>query len=74
MVPMVIWFPSIFELLFDESKKVIESMTPQGPHGRRQLTRVNLYNVLDEGLMIGGRGCWMNSKVKDHTNKAKHVM
>jgi hypothetical protein len=26
--------------------------------------RVNLANVLDEGLRIGGRGCWMNSKVK----------
>jgi hypothetical protein len=28
MVPKVIWFPSIFELLFDESKKSVESMTP----------------------------------------------
>jgi hypothetical protein len=26
--PKVIWFPSIFELLFDESKKVVESMSP----------------------------------------------
>jgi hypothetical protein len=26
--------------------------------------RVNLVNVLDEGLRIGGRGRWMNSKVK----------
>jgi hypothetical protein len=28
MVPKVIWFPKISELLFDESKKVIESMSP----------------------------------------------
>jgi hypothetical protein len=26
--------------------------------------RVNSINVLDEGLRIGGRGRWMNSKVK----------
>jgi hypothetical protein len=25
------------------------------PHGRRQLTRVNSANVLDEGLRIGGK-------------------
>jgi hypothetical protein len=24
-------------------------------HGRRQLTRINLANVLDEGLWIGGK-------------------
>jgi hypothetical protein len=34
------------------------------PHGRRQLTRVNSINILDEGLRIGGRGRRMNSKVK----------
>jgi hypothetical protein len=28
------------------------------------MTRVNLTNVLDEGLRIGGRGRQMNSKVK----------
>jgi hypothetical protein len=28
------------------------------------VTRVNSANVLDEGLRIGGRGHWMNSKVK----------
>jgi hypothetical protein len=33
--------------------------------------RVNLDNVLDEGLRIGGRGRRMNSKVKDQTNKDK---
>jgi hypothetical protein len=32
---------------------------------------VNLANVLDEGLRIGGRGHRMNSKVKIHTNKVK---
>jgi hypothetical protein len=34
------------------------------PHGRRQLTRVNSTNVLDEGLRIGEIGRRMNSKVK----------
>jgi hypothetical protein len=29
-----------------------------------ELTRVNSTNVQDEGLWIGGIGCWMNSKVK----------
>jgi hypothetical protein len=33
--------------------------------------RVNLDNVLDEGLRIGGRERRMNSKVKDQTNKTK---
>jgi hypothetical protein len=28
MVPKVIWFPSIFELLFDESEKPVKFMTP----------------------------------------------
>jgi hypothetical protein len=31
-------------------------------------------NALDEGLMIGGRGRQMNSKVKDQTNKPKLVI
>jgi hypothetical protein len=35
-----------------------------GPHGRRQLTRVNSTNIQDEGLRIGGIGRRMNSKVK----------
>jgi hypothetical protein len=35
------------------------------------VTRVNSANVLDEELRIGGRGRWMNSKVKIQTNKAK---
>jgi hypothetical protein len=35
---------------------------------------VNLDNVLDEGLRIGGRGYRMNSKVKTQTNKAKLVV
>jgi hypothetical protein len=42
----------------------IHDSNAQGPHGRRQLTRVNSANVLDEGLRIGGRGRRMNSKVK----------
>jgi hypothetical protein len=35
------------------------------------MTRVNLANVLNEGLRIGGRWHRMNSKVKVQTNKAK---
>jgi hypothetical protein len=42
----------------------IHGSNAQAPHGRRQLTRVNSANVLDEGLRIGGRGRQMNSKVK----------
>jgi hypothetical protein len=33
--------------------------------------RVNLSNILDEGLGIGRRGHQMNSKLKHQTNKAK---
>jgi hypothetical protein len=36
--------------------------------------RVNLDNVLDEGLRIEEIGHQMNSKVKDETNRAKLVM
>jgi hypothetical protein len=45
-----------------KSRRIHDS-NGQGPHGRRQLTRVNSANVLDEGLRIGGRGRQMNSKV-----------
>jgi hypothetical protein len=49
-----------------KSEKAVEFMipTPRVPHSRRQLTRVNSTNVLDEGLRIGGIGRQMNSKVK----------
>jgi hypothetical protein len=49
-----------------KSEKAVEFMipTPQSPHGRRQLTRVNSTNVQDEGLRIGGIGRRMNSKVR----------
>jgi hypothetical protein len=33
--------------------------------------RVNIGNILDEELRIRGRGCRMNSKVEDQTNKMK---
>jgi hypothetical protein len=49
--------------LKEKKHRVYDSNTP-GPHGRRQLTRVNSTNVQDEGLMIGGIGHRMNSKVK----------
>jgi hypothetical protein len=42
----------------------IHDSNAQSPHGRRQLMRFNLTNVLDEGLRIEGRGRRMNSKVK----------
>jgi hypothetical protein len=35
------------------------------------LMRVNIDNVLDEGLRIKERGHQMNSKVKDQTNRAE---
>jgi hypothetical protein len=73
MAPKMIWFPSIVELLLGESKKRrrIHDSNARDPYGRRQLTRVNSTNVLDEGLSIGERGRRMNSKVKIQTNKAK---
>jgi hypothetical protein len=63
MVPKDIWFPSTFELLLAGSEKAVEFIIPT-PHGRRQLTRVCLANILDEGLRIGGSGRRMNSKVR----------
>jgi hypothetical protein len=65
-VPKDIWFPSTFELLLARSKKSdrIHDSNAQGPHGQRQLTRVNSENVLDDGHSIRGRGRRMNSKVK----------
>jgi hypothetical protein len=39
--------------------------------GGYAVMRVNHGSVLDEGLRIRERGCQMNSKVKDHTNKTK---
>jgi hypothetical protein len=55
-----------FELLLAGSTKSdrIHDSNARGPHGQRQLTRVNSENVLDEGHSIRGRGRWMNSKVK----------
>jgi hypothetical protein len=38
--------------------------THRGPRGRRQLTRVNSTNVLDEGLMIGGRAMTRDSGIE----------
>jgi hypothetical protein len=38
--------------------------TNLSPYDRKEVTRFNLINVLDEGLRIGGRGRWMNLKVK----------
>jgi hypothetical protein len=52
-------------------KPRIHDSNAEGPHGQRQLMRVNLANVLDEGFRIGGRGHRMKSKVKIQTNKAK---
>jgi hypothetical protein len=47
-----------------QKSRRIHDSNAQSPNGRRQLTRVNLANVLDEGLRIGGRGRQMNLKVK----------
>jgi hypothetical protein len=55
-----------FRIVVGQKRKSrrIHDSNAQGPHGRRQLTRVNSTNVLDEGLRIGGIGRRMNSKVK----------
>jgi hypothetical protein len=34
------------------------------PHGRRQLTRVNSINVLDEGFWIGGKATTRDSGIE----------
>jgi hypothetical protein len=43
-------------------------------HGRRQLTRVNSINVLDKGLMIGGRATTRDSGIEIGTRRTQvHV-
>jgi hypothetical protein len=42
----------------------ITKSSRRDPHGRRQLTRVNSTNVLDEGLMIGGRATTRDSGIE----------
>jgi hypothetical protein len=61
--PKMIWFPSIFVLLLDESKKAVKFIipTPKLPTVDANLWGFNSANVLDEGLRIGGRGRRMNS-------------
>jgi hypothetical protein len=60
------WFSSIPALLLAKSKKShqIHDSNAQAPHGRRQLTRVNSRNVLDEGHRIGEIGRRINSRIK----------
>jgi hypothetical protein len=55
-------------------KPSIHASNAQGPHSRHQLMRVDLDNVLYEGLRIGGRGRQMNLNIKDRTNKVKLEM
>jgi hypothetical protein len=44
------------------------------PHGRRKLTRVNSTNVLDKGLMIGGRATTRDSRIEIGTRHTQvHV-
>jgi hypothetical protein len=42
----------------------ITKSSRRDPHGRRQLTRVNSANVLDEGLRIGGRATTRDSGIE----------
>jgi hypothetical protein len=49
---------------YKQKSRQIHDSNAQSPHGRRQLMRVNLANVQDEGLRIGERGHRMNLKVK----------
>jgi hypothetical protein len=41
------------------------------PHGRRQLTRVNSTNVLDEGLWIEGRAMTRDSGIEIGTRRTQ---
>jgi hypothetical protein len=59
------------EGFLDHAPILLTTGTPKPPGNHKfkfelgwLLTRVNLTNVLDEGLRIGGVGHWMNSKVK----------
>jgi hypothetical protein len=58
----------------DNPLRLLDAPSTKRDNQSDRLTRVNLDNVLDERLRIGGRGRQMNSKVKDQTNKAKLVM
>jgi hypothetical protein len=54
-----------FADLVDENLKDpvrITKASGRDPHGRRQLTRINSTNVLDEGLRIGGRATTRDSE------------
>jgi hypothetical protein len=42
----------------------ITKSSRRDPHGRRQLTRVNSTNVLNEGLMIEGRATTRDSGIE----------
>jgi hypothetical protein len=52
----------------------ITKSSHRDPHGRRQLTRVNSTNVLDEGLRIGGRATTGDSRIEIGTRRTEvHV-
>jgi hypothetical protein len=52
----------------------ITKSSRRDPHGRRQLTRVNSTNVLDEGLRIGGRATTGDSGIEIGTRRTQvHV-
>jgi hypothetical protein len=60
------------EKLMDPAR--ITKSSRRDPHGRRQLTRVNSTNVLDEGLRIEGRATTRDSGIEIGTRCAQvHV-
>jgi hypothetical protein len=64
IIPPMTYFLVVVAVGWKRKNRQIHDSNAQAPNGRHQLTRVNLANVLDEGVRIGGRGCQINSKVK----------
>jgi hypothetical protein len=62
----------MFQFLFFFEKQIYHSLA-RGLRSRSLETRVNSTNVLDEGHRIGGRGRWMNSKVKVSQTRRDYV-
>jgi hypothetical protein len=68
------WQPQNLLILSIENLKHPAWMTKSSrrdPHGRRQLTRVNSTNVLDDGLWIGGKATTRNSRSESDTRRTQ---
>jgi hypothetical protein len=62
-------FADFLEKLKDPARMIKSSR--RNPHGRRQLTRVNSANVLDEGFRIGGRAMTRDSGIEIDTRRTQ---